>query len=70
MRAIEWVLGIMLALVALYLVLVNPRATTQILGALGGLGAVTFGTLQGRQTATGTGITVGAFQGGGYGGGF
>jgi hypothetical protein len=58
----------MLMLVALYLVLVNPKATSAILGALGGLGAVTFGTLQGREVNTGSGITVGAFQGGGLGG--
>lgn len=61
MRAIEWVLGIMLGLVALYLVLVNPAATSQILGSLGSLGAQTFGTLQGR-SVSGGGISVGGFQ--------
>lgn len=61
MRAIEWVLGIMLGLVALYLVLVNPEATTSILNGLGGLGIQTFGTLQGRSVSA-NGITVGGFQ--------
>jgi tetrahydromethanopterin S-methyltransferase subunit C len=61
MRTIEWVLGIMLGLVALYLVLVNPAAVNQILGSLGNLGAQTFGTLQGRNVQSG-GVTVGAFQ--------
>lgn len=60
MRAIEWVLGIMLGLVALYLVLVNSQSTTQILGSLGSLGAQTFGVLQGR-SVTGGGIQVGGF---------
>ncbi len=61
MKTIEWVLGIMLGLVALYLVLVNPGATSQILSSLGSLGSQTFGTLQGR-TVSGGGITVGSFQ--------
>ena len=61
MRAIEWVLGIMLGLVALYLVLVQADSTTKILSSLGGLGAVTFGTLQGR-SVSGSGISVGGFQ--------
>ena len=61
MRAIEYVLGIMLGLVALYLVLVNRESTTAILGSLGGLGAVTFGTLQGRSVSA-NGISVGSFQ--------
>lgn len=61
MARIEAVLGIMLGLVALYLVLVNPQAVNQILGSLGSLGAQTFGTLQGR-AVSGGGITVGAFS--------
>ena len=61
MRTVEWILGVMLALVALYLVLLNPAAVSQIFSSLGSLGAQTFGTLQGR-SVSGGGISVGAFQ--------
>lgn len=59
MAKIEWVLGIMLALVALYLVLSSPASLDTILRSLGAVGAQTFGTLQGR-TVSGGGVTVGS----------
>jgi hypothetical protein len=58
MAKIEWALGIMLGLVALYLVLSAPQSLDTILRSLGSVGAQTFGTLQGR-TVSGGGVTVG-----------
>ena len=60
MRWLEATLGIMLGLVALYLVLVNPGAVDQIFRSLGNFGALTFGTLQGRDVS-GSGIRIGGF---------
>ena len=62
MNRLEVILGTMLSLVALYLVLVNPQAVDQILRSLGGLGAATFGTLQGRSVSGIGGVSVGSFQ--------
>lgn len=61
MKTIETVLGLMLGLVALYLVLVNPKAFDTIIRSIGAVGSQTFGTLQGR-SVSGGGITVGGFQ--------
>jgi hypothetical protein len=57
MRGLEATLGIMLGLVALFLVLNNADASNQILSGLSNLGMSTFGTLQGRKV-TGGGVTV------------
>ncbi len=61
MRIIEYFLGGAFGLIIVYLLLVNPKAASDILGSLGALGAQTFGTLQGRST-TGGGVSVGSFQ--------
>lgn len=54
MAKIEWVLGIMLGLVALFLVLNNASNADTILKSLASAGAQTFGVLQGRNVSGGS----------------
>jgi hypothetical protein len=58
MRGLEATLGIMLGLVALFLVLNNFQASNAILSGLSNLGVSTFGTLQGRNVTMPGGVSV------------
>jgi len=61
MKLFEMFIAGALALIALYIVIVNPKAADDILRSLGAVGSQTFGTLQGR-SVSGGGIAVGGFQ--------
>jgi len=58
-RGVLGVIGVMLALVALYLLLEHAGGASQIFSTLAASGMALFGTLQGRTTSA-YGMTVGA----------
>jgi len=61
MRVLEYVVGGVFLLIALYLIVVNPNAVDQIIKASATFGVSSIGVLQGR-TVQGAGVSVGGFQ--------